>query len=110
MYFTPEALPRGSSMGFSLCGFSWVFVGFGRFWFASFVTHRNDVRGIKNQDPEKSKQAKACSTGMWNNILTWLERHARSRYVRVMGEEMARLRAEKPPPVNSSLGTPGFPP
>src|SRR5258706_15922607 len=47
---------------------------------------------------------------MWNNILTWLERHARSRYVRMMEEEVARLRAENRALVNSLLGTAGFPP
>jgi hypothetical protein len=47
---------------------------------------------------------------MWKNILTWLERHARSRYVRMMEEEVARLRAENRALVNSLLGTAGFPP
>jgi hypothetical protein len=47
---------------------------------------------------------------MWNNILTWLERNARSRYVRMMEEEVARLRAENRALVNSLLGTAGFPP
>ena len=47
---------------------------------------------------------------MWNNILTWLARHARSRYVRMMEEEVARLRAENRALVNSLLGTAGFPP
>jgi len=47
---------------------------------------------------------------MWNNILTWLARNARSRYVRMMEEEVARLRAENRALVNSLLGTAGFPP
>ena len=47
---------------------------------------------------------------MWQNILTWLTQHARSRYVRMMEEEVARLRAENRALVNSLLGTAGFPP
>lgn len=47
---------------------------------------------------------------MWQNILTWLARHARSRYVRMMEEELTRLRAENRALVNSLLGTAGFPP
>src|SRR6266481_1523881 len=47
---------------------------------------------------------------MWNDILTWLMRHGRSRYVRMMEEEVARLRAENRALVNSLLGTAGFPP
>ena len=47
---------------------------------------------------------------MWNDILTWLARNARSRYVRMMEEEVARLRAENRALVNSLLGTAGFPP
>jgi hypothetical protein len=47
---------------------------------------------------------------MWNNILTWLARHARSRYVRMIEEGVARLRAENRALVNSLLGTAGFPP
>jgi len=47
---------------------------------------------------------------MWQNILTWMARHARSRYVRMMEEELARLRAENRALVNSLLGTAGFPP
>ena len=47
---------------------------------------------------------------MWKNVLTWVEQHARSRYVRMMEEEVARLRAENRALVNSLLGTAGFPP
>ena len=47
---------------------------------------------------------------IWQNILAWLTRHARSRYVRMMEEEVARLRAENRALVNSLLGTAGFPP
>ena len=47
---------------------------------------------------------------MWQNILIWMGRHARSRYVRMMEEEVARLRAENRALVNSLLGTAGFPP
>jgi hypothetical protein len=42
--------------------------------------------------------------------MTWLARHARSRYVRLLEEEVARLRAENRALVNSLLGTAGFPP
>jgi hypothetical protein len=47
---------------------------------------------------------------MWQNILTWLAQHARSRYVRMIEEEVTRLRAENRALVNSLLGTAGFPP
>jgi hypothetical protein len=40
----------------------------------------------------------------------WLSRHARSRYVQMLEEEVARLRAENRALVNSLLGTGGFPP
>ena len=40
----------------------------------------------------------------------WLARNARSRYVRLLEEEVARLRAENRALVNSLLGTAGFPP
>lgn len=42
--------------------------------------------------------------------MTWLERNARSRYVRMLEEEVGRLRAENHALVNSLLGTAGFPP
>ena len=42
--------------------------------------------------------------------MTWLARNARSRYVRLLEEEVARLRAENRALVNSLLGTAGFPP
>ncbi len=47
---------------------------------------------------------------MWQNAMTWLERHARGRYVRMLEEDVARLRAENRALVNSLLGTAGFPP
>jgi hypothetical protein len=47
---------------------------------------------------------------MWRRGMTWLARHARSRYVRLLEEEVARLRAENRALVNSLLGTAGFPP
>jgi hypothetical protein len=47
---------------------------------------------------------------MWQRGITWLARHARSRYVRLLEEEVARLRAENRGLVNSLLGTAGFPP
>ena len=43
-------------------------------------------------------------------MMTWLARHARSRYVRMLEEEVARLRTENRALVNSLLGTAGFPP
>ena len=42
--------------------------------------------------------------------MSWLARQARSRYVRLLEEEVARLRAENRALVNSLLGTAGFPP
>jgi hypothetical protein len=47
---------------------------------------------------------------MWGKMMTWLARHARGRYVLLLEEEVARLRAENRALVNSLLGTAGFPP
>lgn len=47
---------------------------------------------------------------MWQTIIAWLGRHARGRYVLLLEEEVARLRAENRALVNSLLGTAGFPP
>jgi hypothetical protein len=47
---------------------------------------------------------------MWHSLMTWLSRHARSRYVRLLEQEVERLRAENRALVNSLLGTAGFPP
>ena len=47
---------------------------------------------------------------MWHSLMTWLSRHARSRYVRLLEREVERLRAENRALVNSLLGTAGFPP
>jgi hypothetical protein len=47
---------------------------------------------------------------MWQSLMTWLSRHARSRYVRLLEQEVERLRAENRALVNSLLGTAGFPP
>jgi hypothetical protein len=47
---------------------------------------------------------------MWQTMMTWLARHARGRYVLLLEEETARLRAENRALVNSLLGTAGFPP
>jgi hypothetical protein len=47
---------------------------------------------------------------MWQTVMTWLGRHGRSRYVRMLEEEVARLRGENRALVNSLLGTAGFPP
>ena len=43
-------------------------------------------------------------------MMTWLARHARGRYVRMLEEEVGRLRGENRALVNSLLGTAGFPP
>jgi len=47
---------------------------------------------------------------MWQTIIAWIGRNLRSRYVRLLEEEVARLRAENRALVNSLLGTAGFPP
>lgn len=47
---------------------------------------------------------------MWQTFITWIARHARSRYVRLLEREVERLRAENRALVNSLLGTAGFPP
>jgi hypothetical protein len=43
-------------------------------------------------------------------MMAWLARRLRSRYVLLLEEETARLRAENRALVNSLLGTAGFPP
>jgi hypothetical protein len=47
---------------------------------------------------------------MWVRMMTWLGGHLRSRYVRLLEVEVARLRGENRALVNSLLGTAGFPP
>jgi hypothetical protein len=47
---------------------------------------------------------------MWEKMISWLGRHLRSRYVRMLEVEVARLRGENRALVNSLLGTAGFPP
>jgi hypothetical protein len=47
---------------------------------------------------------------MCDKILNWLGRRLRGRYVLLLEEETARLRAENRALVNSLLGTAGFPP
>jgi hypothetical protein len=47
---------------------------------------------------------------MWTDIFQSVARALRSRYVRTLEEEVARLRAENRALVNSLLGTAGFPP
>jgi hypothetical protein len=47
---------------------------------------------------------------MWQSFMAWLGLHLRSRYVRMLEEEVARLRGENRALVNSLLGTAGFPP
>ena len=47
---------------------------------------------------------------MWQDIVRWFAKHARSRYVRMLEEDVARMRAENRALVNSLLGTAGFPP
>jgi len=49
-------------------------------------------------------------TFMWQTTMAWLGRHLRGRYVLLLEEETARLRAENRALVNSLLGTAGFPP
>jgi hypothetical protein len=46
---------------------------------------------------------------MWQMMMTWLSHRLRSRYVRMLEEEVARLRGENRALVNSLLGTAGFP-
>jgi hypothetical protein len=50
------------------------------------------------------------TTFMWQTMMAWLGRQLRSRYVLLLEEETARLRAENRALVNSLLGTAGFPP
>ena len=47
---------------------------------------------------------------MWQEAMTWLSMRLRSRYVRLLEEEVARLRGENRALVNSLLGTAGLPP
>ena len=47
---------------------------------------------------------------MWQKFINWISRHARSRYVRLLEQEVERLRAENRALMNSLLGTAGFPP
>ena len=47
---------------------------------------------------------------MWQSVMKWLARHARSRYVRLLEQEVERLRSENRALMNSLLGTAGFPP
>jgi hypothetical protein len=47
---------------------------------------------------------------MWRTMMAWLGRYVRGRYVLLLEEETARLRAENRALVNSLLGTAGFPP
>ncbi|HLJ23660.1 MAG TPA: hypothetical protein VKT71_06090 [Candidatus Acidoferrales bacterium] len=47
---------------------------------------------------------------MLHTFVGWLGRHLRSRYVLMLEEDLARLRAENRALVNSLLGTAGFPP
>jgi len=47
---------------------------------------------------------------MWRTMMAWLARRLRGRYVLLLEEETARLRAENRALVNSLLGTAGFPP
>ena len=43
-------------------------------------------------------------------MIEWLKRTMRSKYVRLLEEEVSRLRAENRALMNSLLGTAGFPP
>jgi hypothetical protein len=44
------------------------------------------------------------------NIISWFSQRLHSRYVRLLEEDVARLRGENRALVNSLLGTAGFPP
>jgi hypothetical protein len=46
----------------------------------------------------------------WERVWTWLAQSFGSRYVRLLEEEVGRLRAENRALVNSLLGTAGIPP
>lgn len=46
----------------------------------------------------------------WQTMMNCLAQRLRSRYVRMLEEEVARLRGENRALVNSLLGTAGFPP
>ena len=46
----------------------------------------------------------------WKKFAGWASQHARSRYVRMLEQDVARLRAENRALTNSLLGTAGFPP
>lgn len=43
-------------------------------------------------------------------MLDWLEPYTKSKYTRMLEEEVSRLRAENRALMNSLLGTAGFPP
>ena len=47
---------------------------------------------------------------MWKTMMEFLGRRLRGRYVLLLEEETARLRADNRALVNSLLGTAGFPP
>jgi hypothetical protein len=47
---------------------------------------------------------------MWEEMMSGIGRRLRSRYVVLLEEEVARLRAENRSLVNSLFGTAGFPP
>ena len=47
---------------------------------------------------------------IWKKIIAWLSLHLRGRYVRLLEQDVERLRAENRALVNSLLGTAGFPP
>jgi hypothetical protein len=53
---------------------------------------------------------KNSDLNMLQTTMTWLGRHLRGRYVRMLEDEVARLRGENRALVNSLLGTAGFPP
>jgi hypothetical protein len=52
----------------------------------------------------------SVTADMWTDILHRTSLALRGRYVRMLEEEVARLRAENRALVNSLLGTAGFPP
>jgi hypothetical protein len=62
--------------------------------------------------PSKRLGIKSLSylENMSRKIVLWLGQRLRSRYVRMLEDDVARLRAENRALVNSLLGTAGFPP
>jgi hypothetical protein len=69
-----------------------------------------DKRKVKGEYTEAFSSEKSALLKMWKNIIAWCSLHLRSRYVRMLEQDVERLRAENRALVNSLLGTAGFPP